>query len=111
MKKKKGIILFIQVVGSIVGILLELLIFVKILDRIGPDRPVQNVFDEMIVNDARALRNSANICNVEDHRPHESYMRMEYKDIDENISSDIFIYLNDSAGLTKAAPIYIIFSS
>ena len=110
MKKKKGIILFIQVAGSIVGILLELFIFIKIMDRIGPDRPVQNVFDEMIVNDARALRNSANICNVENHRPHENYMRMEYKDIDENISSDIFIYFDDSAGLTKAAPIYILFS-
>ena len=109
MNKKKRFILFIQIAGSTIGILLELFIFIKIIDRIGPDRPVQNVFDEMIVNDARALRNSANICNVENHRPHESYMRMEYKDIDENISSGIWIYFSDSSGLTKAAPLYISF--
>ena len=109
MNKKKRFILFIQIAGSTIGILLELFIFIKIIDRIGPDRPVQNVFDEMIVNDARALRNSANICNVENHRPHESYMRMEYKDIDENISSSIWIYFSDSSGLTKAAPLYISF--
>ena len=50
MNKKKLIILFIQITGSIVGILLELFVFVKIIDQIGPKRPVQNVFDEMIVD-------------------------------------------------------------
>lgn len=107
MNKKKRIILFIQITGSIVGILLELMIFIKIIDKFKPDRPIDNVFDEMIVNDARALRNSANICNVKSYRPHENYMRMEYKDIDENMSAYIWIHFNDSSGLTRSAPLYI----
>ena len=110
MNKKKRFILFIQIAGSTVGILLELFIFIKIIDRIGPDRPVQNVFDEMVVNDARTLRNSANICNFKDYGPYEYYMRMEYKNIEENISSEIWFYYYDSSGLTKAAPLYILFS-
>lgn len=107
MKKKKRIILFIQIIGSIVGILLELMIFIKIIDKFKPDRPIDNVFDEMVVNDARALRNSTNICNVKSYRPHENYMRMEYKDIDENMSATIWIHFNDSSGLTRNAPLYI----
>lgn len=77
MNKKKRRILFIQIAGSTVGILLELLVFIRIIDQLGPKEPIQNVFDEMVAYDARALRNSENICNVEDHGPHEYYMRME----------------------------------
>lgn len=107
MNKKKLCIRFIQIAGSTVGILLELFIFLKIIDRIGPDRPVQNVFDEMVVNDARALRNSAYICNYYCARPHENYMRMEYKDFDENMSASIWIHFTDSSGLTRNAPLYV----
>lgn len=78
MNKKKHRILFIQIAGSIVGILLELLVFIRIMDQIGPKESIQNVFDEMVAYDARALRNSENICNFTDHRPHENYMRMQY---------------------------------
>ncbi len=108
MNKKKPSRLFIQITGSIVGILLALCAFVKIIDRIA-DRPIHNVFDEMVVNDARELRNSANICNFYSARPHARYLTMEYKNIDGNISSEIFIPSNSSSGLGVDAPIYISF--
>lgn len=107
MNRKKRITLFIQIAGSIVYILLELFAFEKITDRIGPTRPVQNVFDEMISYDAWALRNSPNICNFYCARPHENYMKMEYKDFNENMSAYIWIHFTDISGLTRNAPLYI----
>ncbi len=107
------------------GVCLGLLILPQILARIEPEHlvgrsvrkfaeqsqreSVQNVFDEMVMNKAELLRKSANICNFKDYSPHEYYVRMEYKHIKGNISSDILYYYVDSSELTKAAPLYIRF--
>ena len=110
MNKKKQSILFIQITGSIAGILLELFIFVKIADLIAQNQSIQNVFDEMMVNDARALRESANICNVIYDRPRTYYVTMEYKNIEGNISSMIWMYFYpDIEGINADSPLYIWF--
>ena len=109
----------------LLGFYLGLLILPKILVRIEPEHlvgrsvrrfveqsereSVQNVFDEMIMNEARLLRKSANICNVKDYSPYEYYVSMEYEHIKGNISSEILYYYVDSSELTKAAPLYIRF--
>ena len=109
----------------LLGFYLGLLIFAEVSVRIEPEylvgrfvrqfvkqserEAVQNVFDEMVMNKAELLRKSANICNFKDYSPHEYYVRMEYKHIKGNISSDILYYYVDSSELTKAAPLYIRF--
>ena len=107
MKKKKHGIFFIKITGIIVCILIVLLMFTKIADRMI--QHPQNVFDEMIMNDARLLRKSANICNFKSQRPYFRYFTMEYKDINGNISSKIFIPFSSLAGLSVDAPLYMTF--
>lgn len=100
MDKKKRYILFI------VGILL----FIKIIDLIEQRRSVQNVFDEMIINEARLLMKSENICNVHSAKPYYDYFTMEYKHIDGNISSEIYILFSATPiGLDVNEPLYITF--
>lgn len=114
-KEETGYPFFFQITGSAVIILMRLLLNLKIVEWSGVKRyvkelsQVQNVFDEMIVNDAVALRNSANILNLKNERPHFCYQHMEYKNIKGAISSDIFMFFHSPSGLDVDAPLYISF--
>ncbi|MDE7339660.1 MAG: hypothetical protein K2N80_03740 [Lachnospiraceae bacterium] len=112
---KKRVILFSLIAGSIVGMLMRLLFIFKIAEWTGIKQymkelsQVQNVFDEMMANDAAALQYSANIWNIKNERPHFRYLRMEYKNVEGNISSDVFIPFGSRSGLYVDAPLYISF--
>ena len=106
-------------------IYLGLLIFAKVSVRIEPEHlvgravrqfvkqsereSVQNVFDEMVMNEARLLKKSANICNVYSAKPYYNYLTMEYKHIDGNISSEIFILFTTPTVLDVNVPLHITF--
>lgn len=97
-----------KITGSIVCILIVLLMFTKIADRMI--QHPQNIFDEMIINEARLLRKSENICNVYSAKPYYDYLTMEYKHIDGNISSEIYILFSATPiGLDVNEPLYITF--